>query len=182
MEAAVYIDGGYISTVLRNHFDEIRIDYGAFAEWAAGNCNIYRSYYYDCLPYQSPQPTKEERERVSGAQRFFNALKRLDRFKVREGRLEYRGDDEDGNPIFQQKRVDILLGLDIARDVTKREVDLVVLVSGDSDLIPAVDVAQSEGTIVRLVHGPGGSFHQDLWDKVDERKEMRREDLNRMER
>jgi uncharacterized LabA/DUF88 family protein len=51
--------------------------------------------------------------------------------------------------------------------------------SGDSDLIPAVEVAQQEGVCLWLVHGPsrsranGTSTHaRELWDAADERIEL----------
>jgi uncharacterized LabA/DUF88 family protein len=100
------------------------------------------------------------------------ALNRLDRFAIRLGRLTYRGKEATGTPIFEQKRVDLQLGLDIASFVANGRVELVVLVAGDSDLIPAVKKAQEEGVLVRLVHGPKTTYHQDLWDEVDERQEI----------
>jgi uncharacterized LabA/DUF88 family protein len=63
---------------------------------------------------------------------------------------------------------------------------MVVLVTGDSDMIPAVLAAQEVGILVRLVHGPRGAqgrptYHQDLWDAVGERKEVSLEAVRRME-
>lgn len=80
-------------------------------------------------------------------------------------------------PVFQQKRIDLMLGLDIATVVARGVVSAVVLVSGDSDLIPAVGLAQEAGVLVRLVHGSKdrrsqAKYHQELWDMVDERVEL----------
>lgn len=111
--AAVFIDGGYLTNVLRG-LGKPRLDYAQFAAWAAQGYEIFRVYYYDCLPYQGPSPSPEERARYSSAKKWMDTLNRLDRFKVRLGRLQYRGTDDDGTPIFQQKRVDLQLGLDIA--------------------------------------------------------------------
>lgn len=98
---------------------------------------MYRTYYYDCLPYMPAKPSKDDSERLSNKQKFFNALLRNDRFILRQGRLEYRGDDQERKPIFQQKRVDLQLGLDLASIVTKTPIEMVVLVAGDSDMLPA---------------------------------------------
>lgn len=170
--AAVFIDGGYVAKLLRKHFGEPRIDYGAFASWCASGMTIFRTYYYDCLPHQSSEPSEEERERLSRAQRFFVALQRLERFSVRQGRLVYRGVDDKGDPVYQQKRVDLQLGLDIASVVSRGVVRMIVLVSGDSDLIPALQFAQQEAVLVRLVHGPKSTYSQELWDIADERYEI----------
>lgn len=74
-----------------------------------------RTYYYHCPPYQSNPPTEEERERLSSRQKFFSALSRLNRFQLRLGKLEKRGEDAKGKPIFVQKRVDIMLGVDMVQ-------------------------------------------------------------------
>lgn len=173
--AAVFIDGGYLSKILKQHFNEAAIDYSLFAKECAESHEIFRVYYYDCPPYQSTHPTTWERDFISKRQKFLAALPRLSRFEVRLGRLEHRGIDDKGNPIFQQKRVDLQMGLDIASLASKGRVEMIVLVSGDSDLMPAVEFAKNESILVRLVHGPRQTYHQDLWDKVDERKEISEE-------
>jgi len=186
--AAVFIDGGYLTSVLRG-LGRPRLDYAQFAAWAAEGYDVFRVYYYDCLPYQSALPSPEERARYSAAKKWIDTLNRLEHFKVRLGRLQYRGTDDDGAPIFQQKRVDLQLGLDIASLITANRpgISMVVLVTGDSDLIPAVAAAQEAATLVRLVHGPKDaqgrpSYHQDLWDLVDERREISSEVIRSMER
>ncbi|MHB8462720.1 MAG: PIN domain-containing protein, partial [Vulcanimicrobiaceae bacterium] len=113
-QAAIFIDGGYLSKVLQNEFEGQRIDFQKLALKMAGNDELFRAYYYNCLPYQSSDPTPAESERYGRARRFMDALNRLPRFEVRLGRLAYRGVDQiTGDPIFQQKRVDIMLGVDL---------------------------------------------------------------------
>ena len=53
-----------------------------------------------------------------------------------------------------------------------RRADIVAILSGDSDLLPALNMAKDTGVIVRLVHGPRDTYHNDLWDAADERKQM----------
>jgi len=45
-------------------------------------------------------------------------------------------------------------------------------ISGDSDLLPVVELAKNYGIIARLVHGRVQTYHQDLWDNADERCEI----------
>lgn len=179
---AIFIDGGYMANILKNHFKEAPLDYHKFAEWIAGDLNILRVYYYDCLPYQSSDPSQEESKRVSNKQRFFNALTKLPHFEVKQGRLEFRGLNEDGLPIFEQKCVDLLLGIDVTLLATKHRITHAVLVSGDSDLLPVVEVAKAEGVAVTLVHGPKGTYHEQLWMEVDDRKEITKEILKQLAR
>lgn len=71
-------------------------------------------------------------------------------------------------PLYQQKRVDILLGVDMVQLAAKGHIREAVLVAGDSDFIPAVTAAKSEGVIVSLFHGQ--HCHGDLMREVDERR------------
>lgn len=165
--AAIFIDGAYFEYVVRNEFNSVPIDFQALAKAMAKDKDILRTYYYHCPPYQSNPPTKEESERYATRRRFFTALDRLSRFTVRLGRLEFRGQRLDGSPRFEQKRVDILLGVDIAQLSAKGQIQQVILLAGDSDFIPAVTVAKNEGVLVTLFHGD--NCHSDLWQEADER-------------
>ena len=128
---------------------------------------LFRTYYYNCLPYVSSPLTDEERTRYNRQYSFYTALERLPRYMVRLGRLEYRGMGQDGRPIFQQKRVDILLGVDLALLSAKRQIQTAILIAGDSDFIPAIKAAKDEGVAIVLVHGD--NCHQDMWQEADER-------------
>ena len=81
----------------------------------------------------------------------------------------YRGQSATGHPIFQQKRVDLMIGLDVALLAAKHQIAHAAVISGDSDLLPAVAVAQQEGVSVWLVHGPPSTYANELWSAVDER-------------
>lgn len=53
--------------------------------------------------------------------------------------------EEDVQFDFIQKRVDIKIGLDIASMSLKNQVEQIVLISGDSDFVPASKLARREG-------------------------------------
>ncbi len=163
---AIFIDGAYLDYLLRD-FGNPRLDFGALAQRLAGDSDILRTYYYHCPAYQSKPPTDEESRRYAGQRQFFEQLDRLPRFEVRLGRLAFRGHDQQGRPRFEQKRVDILLGVDMVLHAVKQAIQEVVLVAGDSDFIPAIEVAKNEGALIRLFHGE--SPHTDLWRLADER-------------
>ena len=180
---AIFIDGGYLDVLARDDF-QVWIGHQRLseqitrlvAESAAEPLDLLRTYYYDCLPYQSNPPTAEEQDRLRRKENRFNALRRLDSYTVREGRLMFRGRDANGRPIFQQKRVDLLLGLDFALLSAQNRITHAAIVSGDSDLIPAVEVAQQAGISTWLFHGPYQSEHStyaaELWTAADKRVEM----------
>ena len=170
-KVAFFIDGAYLDHVLVSEFSNKRINYQLFTRAivakAGSDREIVRVYYYHCLPYQDTHPTPEQSERFSGMQRFFRALQRTSRFEVRQGRLAYRGLDDKGAPIFEQKRTDLLLGIDLVLLATKRSIDEAFIIAGDSDFIPAIQAAKSEGVVIYLVYG--ADCHDDLLDEVDER-------------
>lgn len=97
-------------------------------------------------------------------------LKKKPFFAVRLGEAQFRGwavkqhklnpketgtsirlDANDLIPNVQQKGVDMRIGLDISSLSLKDQVDVVVLVTGDSDFIPALKFARREGKQVILI-------------------------------
>lgn len=55
-------------------------------------------------------------------------------------------------PAIEQKGVDLRIGLDIAKLALTRSVEAIVVVTGDSDLVPAFKFARREGVRVFLCH------------------------------
>ena len=112
------------------------------------------------------------------------ALKREPFFALRYGELIHEGwrlkskvmrksgpkitiDASDIEPSIRQKGVDMRIGLDIASLTLKRHVQAIVLVTADSDFIPAMKFARREGAqlfLVTLGHGIKESMreHADL--------------------
>lgn len=178
---AVFIDGAYVDKLTQHHLDGVRIDFEKLTAHVSAGRSLLRSYYYHCLPYQSSTPTCAERNRFASAEKYFAALCRLSRFEVRLGKLEYRGKRADGSGIFAQKRVDILLGVDMVDLAATHQISTAVLIAGDSDFLPAVETVKRHGVLTVLWHGslggPGrqSTCHNDLWDACDERFELSRD-------
>ena len=38
--------------------------------------------------------------------------------------------------------------------------------------MPAIEYAQQDGVLVKIWHGPQGTYHQDIWRACDEREEL----------
>jgi len=103
-------------------------------------------------------------------ERFFNSLERLPKFEVRKGKLEFRGKQEDGNPIFIQKRIDVLLAVDLTNLSAKNAITHAAILTGDSDYLPVIQVAKDQGVLVCLCCSSKHRPHRDLWQSCDERK------------
>lgn len=184
---AIFVDGGYLDNIAKDEY-HVRVDIGKLGKEICriistklnDNVNILHLYYYDCLPWQGYPPKQEEAERYSNKRKFFYTIGLIPRVKVREGRLRYCGDDKiTGEPIFQQKKIDLQLGLDFALLSGKRSIAHAVVITGDEDLLPAFKVASDEGILVWLFHGPNKSskdgkstYSQKLWNEAAERYEM----------
>ena len=150
---AIYIDGGYLDKVLQHDYPQTRVDMGQLVSEMTAPDTLLRAYYYHCMPYQSNPPTTAEQRRYASK----------------------RGLTDAGQPIFQQKRVDMMLGVDMALLAVKQCVDRMTLLTGDSDTIPAVEAVKPEGVVVTLWHGPlkgRSSPSRDLYQIVNERVEI----------
>lgn len=85
--------------------------------------------------------------------------------------------DDHFTPEFQQKGVDIKIGLDVAWLASKRLVDRIILVTGDSDFVPAIKFARREGLqVVILKIGPK-KIHETLEIHSDFIREITNEDI-----
>jgi len=83
------------------------------------------------------------------------------------GKRELSSLDEDDMMMhIQQKGVDMRIGIDIASLAYKKQVDQIILVSGDSDFVPASKLARREG--IDFVLDPMYStIREDLFEHVD---------------
>ena len=178
---AVFIDGAYLEKVLQHDHAKAQINFGKLADTMVGEGNeLLRAYYYHCPPYRGSPPSEDEHERYRKRQGFFTALGHIPRFEVRLGRLAFRGLDENGNQIFQQKRVDIMLGVDMVLLALKQRVSKVVLLSGDSDFTPAVEAVKAEGVLTTVWHGSSSEQTRpsdDLLRECDEQRELTPQDI-----
>lgn len=161
------------------------------------NAELLRIYFYDSPPFNGTekQPVSgvsldfSKSNTYRQRARFLADLKHSDFVSVREGALVFHGwrlkkagirklqnqsgslADEDYAPDLQQKGVDIKIGLDIAWLALERIVHRIILVTGDSDLIPAMKFARRHGIQVFLAtlgHGVARSTKDDA-DRLIER-------------
>ena len=74
--------------------------------------------------------------------------------------------DNDFAPALRQKGVDMRIGIDIASITLKRQANIIILVSGDADFVPAARFARREG--VQFILDPlWQNISADLFEHID---------------
>lgn len=189
LKVAVLIDGGHLRALSRDAKRRYDVD---LIEKVAHACvdadeTLLRALYYDCAPYQGTvrKPVSGEPHEFKGSDAWLKDLASRDLFAVRRGVLKFRGfkprripvseqqlTDDDFKPDFEQKGVDMRIGLDIANLASSRTVDRIILLSGDTDCIPAMKSGRIAGLQVVLVEfenhrlAPELLWHSDIKRRV----------------
>jgi uncharacterized LabA/DUF88 family protein len=157
---------------------------------------LYRIFYYDCPPFAKKLHNPITGRLVDFSKtaqadfqlRFFEELKKLRKVALRRGEIRDRSGwtveksklmdllrqrikisdltEADVKPDIVQKGVDMRIGLDIAALAFKRLADKIVLISGDSDFVPAAKLARREG--IDFVLDPmWNPINPDLHEHID---------------
>ncbi|MCY4022252.1 MAG: NYN domain-containing protein [Anaerolineaceae bacterium] len=186
---AIFIDGNYLMRAA----EPVNIDYEKLPKEILGHIDrrtsepvdLLRTCFYDCLPWQNSDLTgdgaREQARRFQRKTAFFNLLESFPRYSVRQGVLKPRG-RERGKPRFEQKRVDVLLALDLATLSFKNQIGHAAVITGDNDFVPAIETARAEGVLVWLFHEEGQHTSNELMQAADERIEIDRDFLHRVSR
>lgn len=176
---AVLLDGGHTRVLARNAGMDYTPDY---IEKIAKACvepdeDALRFLYYDCAPYVGTTllPVSGAEKHYNGSDAWLKTLGAKNLFAIRLGVLKFRGfkpkrifptgtpvTDNDFKADFEQKGVDMRIGLDIATFSANKSVDLLILVSGDTDCIPAMKHARISGLQVALVSFPNRSASREM--------------------
>jgi uncharacterized LabA/DUF88 family protein len=164
------IDGGFLRVAARKagtRYDPACIE--TFSRTCSlADEELLRVLYYDCAPYQGKQnlPVSGLKQAFHRSDRWIQELARKDLFAVRLGVLKFRGyklkkipvtgiaalTDADFSPDFEQKGVDMRIGLDIASYSALESVDRIGLVTEDTDCVPAMKHTRKSGAQVVLIH------------------------------
>ena len=186
-KVAVLIDGGFLRVVAKRSKKEYTPD---FIENFAHICNetdesIFRILYYDCAMYSGTAklPISGKPKTFTSNDAWLHALSHKNLFAVRRGVLKFRGykpkktpmkpttlTDDDFDPDFEQKGVDMRIGLDIAAYSASRAVDRIILVSGDTDCVPALKYGRRAGLQTVLIEPPTLKLAPELLAHADFRR------------
>ena len=135
-----FIDEGFLSK-LSKYFGKgkyLKFDKIGFVKELANKERLAckKIFYYLAPPFQSEPPTKKEESLKEGYDKFVKELREKEVI-VREGRCQRL--KIDGNFIFNQKGVDVLLTMDLALTPIKYpEIKKIILIACDSDFVPVI--------------------------------------------
>lgn len=172
-KVAIFIDSGYLDKLLKNEFRSPQIDLGKLARVLSSGRELLRSYYYYCMPFQSTHPTPYEKELYIKKQKYIHALSKIPRLELRQGRLA-KFPDGHGGFEFKQKRIDVMMASDLIRLSATGKINEAVLITGDSDFVPAIKEAKDLGVVVKLYYSPN-AINAELLLSCDERIEIKKD-------
>ena len=188
MRLAVLIDGGHLRALAKKADKKYNPDYveelPSRASCQTSRC--FESSIMTCAPYvgKAKLPVSGGYKEFSGSDHWLKELASKDLFAVRRGVLKFRGfkpkkipiatqalTDDDFAPDFEQKGVDMRIGLDIANHAACKSVERIALLTGDTACIPAMKHARINGLQVALVTLPEHKVAPELlWHSDFERR------------
>jgi uncharacterized LabA/DUF88 family protein len=160
---AVFIDRSNFYHRLKDLgiFDTARFNYRGLAEWLAGGRPVMYCGYYVGVVRAKPGDTKAEAMRNQQVNLFNNLQSKRQRFVVQRGYImENKG-------VYHEKGVDVKIAVDLLASAYENHYDAAILLSSDTDLIPAIRKVRTLGKAVEYIgfaHRPslGIQKHVDL--------------------
>lgn len=189
MRASVLIDGGHLRALARLDKRAYVPDYIEKIALAcvAADEQLLRILYYDCAPYKGKAklPVSGAEHEFTGSDVWLRDLASRNLFAVRRGVLKFRGfkpkkipistatlSDSDFSPDFEQKGVDMRIGLDMANHAANKSVDRIILITGDTDCIPAMKHARISGLQIVLATMPNHKVAPELLWHTDYHRQV----------
>ncbi len=189
IRVAILIDGGNLRALTQQSGRTYDPD---FIEKVAHACcahdeQLIRVLYYDCAPFngRGKLPISGKWHQFHGSDQWLRDLAQKDLFALRRGVLKFRGykprkapiipgsvTDQDFEPVFEQKGVDMRIGLDIATYSNDRVVERLVLITQDTDCVPAMKQARKAGLQIVLINLPNSNLAPELLAHCDFRRRV----------
>lgn len=132
---AVYIDGsnfyGYLKDKEINFPKGSKFDFKVFVDFLIGNKRELVSKRYYTGVFRNLDGSEKSKNLVSGQQKFFTNIQK-DGFIIKRGRIMPTGN------VYKEKGTDVKISVDLIVGAVDDLYDTAILVSSDTDLIPAV--------------------------------------------
>ena len=187
-KVALFIDGGHIRACAKAAREAYTPDLIIRIARACVQTSetLFRVLYYDCEPFSGrvQLPISGGTKTYTGSDPFLADLARKELVAVRRGVLKFRGwertsaslaagtapgalSDRDFKAKWEQKGVDLRIGLDLVTMTETKAADLIVLMTGDTDLIPAMKLVRGRGLQIAGVDLPNRNIIPELKPHLD---------------
>lgn len=146
-DTLVFIDAGFLSK-LSNHFGKGKYLVYDIIEFSKNlskkeKKNCKKIFYYTAPPFQSNNLAELEMKKKENYDKFIKKLIDKSVF-VREGRCQRL--KLDGNFIYKQKAVDILVTIDLMNVLINfKKIKKIILIASDSDFVPVIENLNENG-------------------------------------
>src|SRR3989344_7315687 len=141
---SIYIDGGNFYRRLKESgvARGIRFNYSALVEFLLrGRQPVSKRYYVGIV--RNHDQSELSQQKVEGQQKFLSKLEK-EGFEIKRGRIVY-------DHKIREKGIDVKIAVDVVTDAVDDHYDTAVIVSSDTDLIPAIEYVKSKGKKVEYV-------------------------------
>jgi uncharacterized LabA/DUF88 family protein len=167
----LFIDAGCLRSTLERemtHYldkEHCRIDLTVVAR------NYTKTFLYDAVPSKDPNETQQKyEERIAPQQAM------LERAGMVHGVHVYQGIAHRRQKKLEQKKVDVMITVDMLTHTFRRNMDYATLLTGDGDFHPLVDALVHDGMFANLWY-PEGHSSRDLISAADARRPITIHDL-----
>lgn len=125
---------------------------------------ILRTYYYAAPPFDDG--TEKYKKLKSNFDKFIKSLEMINFFEVKLGRTQKISNGD--KMIFTQKGVDVQLAIDLIKWGLNDKVSVLILITGDSDFIPAINYVKDQGKHVYVLTSEDSkTYNENLIHRCD---------------
>ncbi|MDD3160023.1 MAG: NYN domain-containing protein [Candidatus ainarchaeum sp.] len=140
---SIFIDGSNLYHSLVNNFQTAKIDLEKFSIFLSMGLDLINVYYYT-----SPISNLENKEGYISQQKFLSKIQKIPKLILFLWRLEKH------NGVKIEKGVDVKLVTDLILGAVENKFDIAIIVSNDSDFVPAIKEVQKLNKKVWNVNFP----------------------------
>jgi len=166
----IFIDGSNLYHIVKKLLPDKKpndFNFEKFVRYLAAGRDLIRTYYYNV-----PLDIMQDLDSYMKQQRFFDKIKRIQKFTFVLCRMQKR--KVDGKIIYEVKEDDIHLAVDMVKLAYTDAYDAAILVSSDGDFVPAVQAVKEKGKNVENV-GFENKFSYHLQQESDKFIKLRKE-------
>lgn len=146
----LFIDGNCLRVNFRAFVERYAPGTDLSLDWTRLSGGYKKAFYYDAIPVREEQEAEDSyQSRIANIVELHRHLSTIDGFRVYEGDARKRS----GRGL-EQKKVDIMIAVDMLTHTIRGNMQEAGLLAGDLDFKPLLDALVNEGMFVSLIYPP----------------------------